>query len=107
MKPATLLLAAVATSEAAIVRMYYNWDCQGDYQERNVWDNTCAPTDEFWSVQTVFPGGGGQNLRAYCDHDCFTVVNGCFSAAELWTCHNVASECGSSHSIGSSLFHCA
>ncbi|KAJ2972084.1 hypothetical protein NQ176_g7358 [Zarea fungicola] len=101
------IIATAASSQAAIIRMYPRLNCQGDYQERNIWDNTCAPTDEFWSYTVVFGGGSGQYLRAYCPHNCGNWdVNSCKNAQSLNVCYNAVSSCGSSHAIGSSLFEC-
>lgn len=108
MKASILMyIASVATSQAAIVQMYKYRNCEGDAQERNVWDNTCAPTDEFWSYRITYNGASDQYIRAYCEHNCgSTGPNSCKVARASGECFNAVTGCGSSHALGSSAWEC-
>ncbi|KAB5566360.1 hypothetical protein GE09DRAFT_1055923 [Coniochaeta sp. 2T2.1] len=103
-KLSVALAAALAISaEAAWVHLYHDKNCQNFAGERNVWDNTCAPTGSFSSFKVVSDGGGDQNLRAYSRNACvFPTTSICAAAKKNdQACISAYNSDGASNAIGS------
>lgn len=96
----TLLIAA---SQAYVVRLWTGDNCTGAAAERNVYDDTCAPTGGFASLQLIVYGGEYQFMTAYSANACSlpSTFTGCMSGSTklpLETCFNVES---TSNALGS------
>ena len=96
MKVFALLMAGaslLATSNAYVVLMYPEPNCEGEPVRRNVWDNTCAYTKGFQSLSVVHLGGDFQQLKAYARQACaggttFETCAAGINSVELDGCHN-------------------
>ncbi|KAF6812480.1 hypothetical protein CMUS01_13051 [Colletotrichum musicola] len=64
-------LGLAFTASGYVITMYKKENCAGDSTERNVYDNTCAPsTFDAMSVRIDTFGGSNQNARFYSKPDC-------------------------------------
>ncbi|KAK5656892.1 hypothetical protein OQA88_4443 [Cercophora sp. LCS_1] len=100
---ATLVLAA----NAAVVQLFSDRYCKEPAGERNVWDNTCAPTGGFQSYRIVTSATDEhQRLRAYSKNLCLDKVTSCSKAQASEGCYRATNEDGGSNALGSSLIYC-
>lgn len=64
-------LGLASTASGFVITMFKKENCSGESEERNVYDNTCAPsTFDALSVRVDTFGGSNQNARFYSKPDC-------------------------------------
>ncbi|KAK4446026.1 hypothetical protein QBC34DRAFT_152872 [Podospora aff. communis PSN243] len=68
--PLLLLLTNSSPTTAAIVDLYEDRKCQHKIDTRNVWDNSCASTAGFLSMNITYPGGRNQFLTTFSHNRC-------------------------------------
>lgn len=79
-KSTIALMAAFAFTNAAVVDLFSDTNCQVPAGSRNVWDNSCAPLGGFQSYRITSGGGGGQFISAYSRNACAGDVTSCVGA---------------------------
>lgn len=100
--------AFTAVSNAAIVDLFHDDFCTDPAGQRNVWDNTCAPSQSFSSFVVVFATQqAGQHIHSYSTNNC-AVPTGCdvaWGALTGW-CILAKNFDGGSNSLGSWNVNC-
>lgn len=68
----TIAVAAtmVLSTQAVVVNLYSDQNCQNPAGQRNVYDNTCAPTGGFQSFSIDTYGGSLQKLIVWSRNAC-------------------------------------
>ncbi|KAK5661111.1 hypothetical protein OQA88_11001 [Cercophora sp. LCS_1] len=106
---AIIFAALVAAANAVVVNIYHDSGCEDFAGQRNVWDNTCAPTGSFSSFQMVSGGATGQVLRAYSRNACVVPETACARAyGNVFDtrCHEAYNDAGASNALGSWFGSC-
>src|ERR1700761_7026687 len=62
--------ACIMTSQAFVVSLYDDPNCEGAEASRNVYDDSCAYTGGFQSFKITTAGGTGTELVAYSQNAC-------------------------------------
>ena len=93
-------------SQAYIVELWENTDCTGSSSSRNVYDNTCAYTEGFQSLQLTTQGGALQQLIAYSPQACAgeQTFSGCaagIDSLKIGQCHQTTNSNGGSNALSS------
>ncbi|KAM3517277.1 hypothetical protein MY4038_010321 [Beauveria bassiana] len=99
------LIALVGTAHAAIVKIYHDRNCQVEAGERNVWDNTCAPTGSWSSFKIVYNGGATQKIRGHHANNCWE-TSVCTRAIASDTCYDCNKGDTSCNALGSFSVDC-
>jgi hypothetical protein len=104
----SLAIAAFALgTNAAIVDLYSDRNCQVPAGSRNVWDNSCAPLGGYQSFKLTYPGGNDQVIRAYSRNACAGPETQCLRAfLASGVCYGSWNNDGGSNAMGSSAFKC-
>lgn len=105
----TLFIAGAGlfvASQAYIVELWENTDCTGSSTSRNVYDNTCAYTEGFQSLQLTTQGGALQQLIAYSPQACAgeQTFTGCAAGVDslvIGQCHQTTNSNGGSNALSS------
>lgn len=96
------LLAGASISNAVIVDLFADPNCETPAGSRNVFDNSCAPLGGFQSFIITFSGGSDQVLTSYGPNDCVTPTTACLSAAIVTgDCISAVNSAGGSNAMGS------
>ena len=98
--------ALLTTSQAYVVNLYGTTDCSGDATSRNVYDNTCAYTEGFQSLELTTNGGSLQQLIAYSPQACAgeQTFSGCAAGVDslvIGACHQTTNSAGGSNALSS------
>ncbi|KAK4446276.1 hypothetical protein QBC34DRAFT_470040 [Podospora aff. communis PSN243] len=102
-----IVAALTAASNAVIVQLFSDTNCRVAAGERNVWDNSCAPTGGFQSYRITFPGAYGQKLLAYSRNACVAPHTSCVSASyRSGICERATNAKGGSNALGSFFVVC-
>jgi hypothetical protein len=96
------LVAGAAVSNAVVVDLFADTDCQQPAGSRNVWDNTCAPLGGFQSFRITNSGGSGQQLSAYSHNYCAGPVTSCVGVGGTGDCVRATNDNGGSNAMSSS-----
>lgn len=100
-KSTIALMAAFAFSNAAVVNLFSDTNCQNPAGSRNVWDNSCAPLGGFQSYMITSGGGGGQFVTAYSRNACAGDATSCVGAGSVGTCFQAINGNGGSNAMSS------
>jgi hypothetical protein len=94
--------AFAASSDAVVVDLFSDTDCNVPAGNRNVWDNTCAPTGGFQSYRITYGGTIGQTLRAHSRNACVVPYTSCVSGSyESGRCERATNGNGGSNALSS------
>ena len=96
------ILATAAITNAVVVDLFSDTDCQVPAGSRNVWDNSCAPLGGFQSFRITGSGGSGQQLSAYSKNYCADKVTACVGVSATGDCQRATNDNGGSNAMGSS-----
>ncbi|KAH8726023.1 heterokaryon incompatibility protein-domain-containing protein [Phaeosphaeriaceae sp. PMI808] len=100
------ILLAIATgaavSNAVVVDLFADTNCQVPAGNRNVWDNSCAPLGGFQSFRVTGSGGSGQQLSAYSRNACAGGVTACVGVGANGACVRATNDNGGSNAMSSS-----
>ncbi|KAK4446240.1 hypothetical protein QBC34DRAFT_383391 [Podospora aff. communis PSN243] len=104
---AVIAIALAGGSNAVVVDLFHDEHCFNPAGQRNVWDNTCAPTGSFSSFRIVSAGGPGQSLRAHSRNACVVPYTAC-EAASVTTggCYQAFNGNGASNALSSFFSTC-
>jgi hypothetical protein len=91
-------------SDAAVVDLFSDTNCQVGAGSRNVFDNSCARLGGFQSFRITSGGGGGQKITAYSRNDCVAPATGCTDAGQVGVCIRATNQNGGSNAISSYTF---
>lgn len=99
----SIMGAFALLTNAAIVEMFSDSNCQTSVGSRNVWDNTCATgVPGFQSYIITTAGGSDQLLTTYSPDACATAYITCNGAGSVGTCYPSFDSDGGSNAISSS-----
>jgi hypothetical protein len=104
-----MLLAFIGTfalTNAVVVEMFADEGCGQSVGTRNVYDNTCAPTQGFQSFRVISNGGGNQFVRSYSPNNCAGPQTQCIPASGVYNCIRAINGAGGSNAFGSSTIGC-
>jgi hypothetical protein len=96
------LLAGAAVSNAVIVDLFADPNCNTPAGNRNVFDNSCAPLGGFQSFKITGSGGSGQQLSAYSRNACAGPVTACVPVSATGNCVRATNDDGGSNAMSSS-----
>ena len=100
---AVVLTAFAFTTNAAVLNMYSDENCENWVGSRNVWDNTCAEgVPGFQSFVITSGGGGGQLVTTWSPDACAGAYTNCVSAGSVGQCFLATDYAGGSNAISSS-----
>lgn len=97
------LLGGLAATNAALVSIYSDQQCQNLIAERNVEDNSCAPTGGFSSWKVTGGGGSGQQITSWSANNCAPSGDqtACISANGNADCQFAVNGAGASNALSS------
>lgn len=96
------LLVGAGLSNAVVVDLFDDTDCNTPAGSRNVYDNSCAPLGGFQSYRITNSGGSGQQLSAYSRNACAGAVTSCTGVAATGGCIRATNDNGGSNAMSSS-----
>lgn len=96
------LLTGAAVSNAVVVDLFADTDCNTPAGNRNVFDNSCAPLGGFQSFRITGSGGSGQQLSAYSRNACAGPVTACVPVSVTGDCVRATNDDGGSNAMSSS-----
>lgn len=107
LKTLAVVAFAISGTNGAIVKLYHDRNCQQEAGERNVWDNTCAPTGAWSSFKIVYDGAWGQIIRGHHTNNCWDGSTGaCTEAVASDQCFDCNKGDTSCNSLGSYNWRC-
>jgi hypothetical protein len=96
--------AYAVLTNAAIIEMFSDQNCQNSVGSRNVWDNTCATgVPGFQSYIITTAGGSGQDITTWSGDACAGVYTTCNNAGSIEVCYPAFDSSGGSNAISSAV----
>jgi hypothetical protein len=96
--------AYVVLTNAAIIEMFSNQNCQNSVGSYNVWDNTCATgVSGFQSYIITMAGGSDQDITTWSRDACAGVYTTCNNVRSIKVCYLAFDSSGGSNATSSAV----